>query len=282
MKLSPHLCPRPGSANFKAIAARLKARKTGGPAAGAPDAAAASEDAYAARAAEHVAMLREMATVGMTLLQAVNRQTAGIAAQPQAEAPAADAQEPAPVTLGELGLAYSRITRAMRLTAVLELRLMGEARQRAAAPAAAAEYDGGFSELSAEQVANVRNRLFLLMTRKRAVMEVVRETLLDSVEDEAVVADCCQEISEQLIDHEKSAVLNHPISFTIARICQDLGITPDWDDWADTDWAREEILDAVPGSPYVPDGALPQRPPPWEREAPPPGPFSAEPDERSG
>ncbi|MEA2757117.1 MAG: hypothetical protein QOJ54_3406, partial [Aliidongia sp.] len=37
----------------------------------------------------------------------------------------------------------------------------------------------------------------------------------------------------------------------IARICRDLGVTPDWARWVDADWARDEMATKPPGSPYA-------------------------------
>jgi hypothetical protein len=42
-----------------------------------------------------------------------------------------------------------------------------------------------------------------------------------------------------------------PISETVARLCQALNPDPDWDDFAQEDWAREEARAGVAGSPYV-------------------------------
>jgi hypothetical protein len=37
----------------------------------------------------------------------------------------------------------------------------------------------------------------------------------------------------------------------IALICQDLGLTPDWDRWETRRWAPKEAEDSPPGSPYA-------------------------------
>jgi hypothetical protein len=44
---------------------------------------------------------------------------------------------------------------------------------------------------------------------------------------------------------------NLPIGVLVARICRELGVTPDWALWADTDWAKAEAQDQTPGSPFA-------------------------------
>jgi hypothetical protein len=38
----------------------------------------------------------------------------------------------------------------------------------------------------------------------------------------------------------------------LARVCADIGVTPDWDLWKNTAWAAAEWRGAVEGSPYAP------------------------------
>ena len=38
---------------------------------------------------------------------------------------------------------------------------------------------------------------------------------------------------------------------TVARMCRDLGLKPDWSQWAQEDWALAEARDRAPGSPYA-------------------------------
>jgi hypothetical protein len=41
-----------------------------------------------------------------------------------------------------------------------------------------------------------------------------------------------------------------PIGASVARLCAELGLTPDWSLWEDEDWAIEEAETDAPGSPY--------------------------------
>ena len=51
-------------------------------------------------------------------------------------------------------------------------------------------------------------------------------------------------------DDEFNALYGRPVSEMIGLICQDLGLEPDWDTWAEQDWARAEAKARTPGSPY--------------------------------
>jgi hypothetical protein len=47
----------------------------------------------------------------------------------------------------------------------------------------------------------------------------------------------------------------------MARLCDDLGLDPDWDQWAEETWAIEETRARAEGSPYA-DWPLPGDPEP--------------------
>jgi hypothetical protein len=44
---------------------------------------------------------------------------------------------------------------------------------------------------------------------------------------------------------------DRPLGATVALICRDLGLKPDWSQWAGEDWALAEARDRAPGSPYA-------------------------------
>lgn len=46
-------------------------------------------------------------------------------------------------------------------------------------------------------------------------------------------------------------VLDRPLGEAAARMCRQLGIAPDWNRWAEEDWAIAEARDQPPGSPYA-------------------------------
>jgi len=44
---------------------------------------------------------------------------------------------------------------------------------------------------------------------------------------------------------------DRPVSETVTRLCQALNLEPDWDEFAQEDWAKDEAKAGVAGSPYV-------------------------------
>jgi hypothetical protein len=59
-------------------------------------------------------------------------------------------------------------------------------------------------------------------------------------------------LSERLKDFDDYADLgNRSIGEIIARICRDLGLKPDWWRWVDAAWAKQEMAEKPPGSPYA-------------------------------
>jgi len=47
------------------------------------------------------------------------------------------------------------------------------------------------------------------------------------------------------------AYLDRPFGEVVALICKGIGMTPDWDAWANEPWAQEEVRTQPPGSPYA-------------------------------
>jgi len=47
---------------------------------------------------------------------------------------------------------------------------------------------------------------------------------------------------------------DRPLGATVALICRDLSLKPDWSQWAGEDWALAEARDRAPGSPYASPG----------------------------
>ncbi len=72
---------------------------------------------------------------------------------------------------------------------------------------------------------------------------------------------------ERLEDPDDEAdFARRPIGELVARICQDLGVTPDWSLWEAEDWALGEAEAKLPGSPYARPGAVRRMlTPPWEK-----------------
>ncbi|MDB5464527.1 MAG: hypothetical protein JWP23_2916 [Phenylobacterium sp.] len=173
-----------------------------------------------ARAERHLRMLQELAEIGMDLARSVQRQAHGQAATDHGAA--------------DLGLVFSRIARAVRQTVALEAKL-AEDRQKTQAERAPLTV--------ADRWRSAR--------RKRQVKEIVAEAIGSEV-GEFDVERLFDDLDERLADGDEEAdFAERPIGELVARICRDLGVTPDWSLWHDDDWAIEEAAAKAPGSPYA-------------------------------
>jgi hypothetical protein len=173
--------------------------------------------------ARQLAMLQELAEIGMQMARAV-RDEALVRAELDEAAPA----PPSPFGGGDLGLVYSRIARAVRQTLALETRV--------------AE---GIEKGKIEQA---RSRVAAIRTALDERQHAVRDYVADAIEAEAAergtpekdVERLLDDLDERLEDGDyDDALADAPIGDLVARICADLGVTPDWSLWDDQAWAIE-------------------------------------------
>jgi hypothetical protein len=171
------------------------------------------------RAAERFAMLRELADIGMEMARALQSEV-----RARAEAVEVEPAE-APQSVAELGLAFSRVSRAVRQTLALEARLEDDrlARQRAAEAAEDAQSQSN-SELS-ERAARVRAKLMQLLHPDRE-----RDHQWDD--------DWFEDLSDGPdVERGEGFVSDRPAADVVAGVCGDLGLEPDLSLWADEDGA---------------------------------------------
>ncbi len=179
------------------------------------------------RTERHLRLLQELAEIGMDIARAV-----------RAEAVAEDdSQEPTPSRFGrgDLGLVYSRIARAVRQTLALEAHVADD-----------------IGKARAEQE---RRRLDAAQVAFRHRQEDVRDFVARAVEADAIERRAPDEDVERLLDdlderledgRYDDALADAPIAELVARICDDLGVTPDWRIWDDQDWAIEYLRENTP------------------------------------
>jgi hypothetical protein len=176
-----------------------------------------------ARTARQLAMLQELAEIGMQMARAV-RDEALVRTELDEEAPAS----PSRFGGGDLGLVYSRIARAVRQTLALETRL-------------ADGIETARFEQQRTHVAAVRSAF----TERQ---HEVRDHVAEAIEAEAAergtperdVERLLDDLDERLDDGDyDDALADGPIGDLVARICADLGVTPDWSLWEDQAWAIE-------------------------------------------
>jgi hypothetical protein len=191
-------------------------------------------DPAVARTERHLRMLAELGEIGMDLAREVRRQ----ALDRTGEAPPA----------ADLALTFSRIARAVRQTVALEAKLAEGPSERA--------------RLSvADRWRSAR--------RKRQVKEIVA-AVIDDEAGEYDVDGLHEQLQERLDDGDEEAdFADRPIGELVARICRDLGVTPDWSLFEDEDWAIEEAGARPPGSPFADSPDEPQPDPPRPSHDPP-------------
>ncbi len=185
-----------------------------------------------ARTARHLAMLQELAEIGMQMARAVRDEAL-------ARAEAVDEDAPGPPSRfgnGDLGLIYSRIARAVRQTLALETRV-------------AEGIEKARFERQRAHVASVRAAF---QDRQNEIRDYVAE----AIEAEAAERKSSDREVERLLDDlderledgvYDDALADAPIGDLVARICDDLGVIPDWALWDDHAWAIEHLRSRDPG-----------------------------------
>jgi hypothetical protein len=180
----------------------------------------------------HLGILTELTDLCMGLARVT---------QAKAVAQAVAPEEPAKAGKADPVLAFTRVARAVRQTIALEAQLAedhrtrGEKTETARKQRAAAARD----EHRANQLDKVERVVEATLDAKAGKDWRERERLED-------------EFRERLKDFDDYAHCGkRPIGEIIARICRDLGVTPDWARWVDAAWAGDEMATKPPGSPYA-------------------------------
>jgi len=150
---------------------------------------------------------------------------------------------------GDFGAIIAKIARAVRVTIMLENKLMKERRlrlsgledlyetRRKAAEAAGAEARQRDRQIRVNIVDNIVRDFIRLEQPDRESREPKFEALDELWEDE---------------EYESYDTWDGwSIGETIADFCKELGVKPDWDRWKDEDWAIQEAEENTPGSPYA-------------------------------
>jgi hypothetical protein len=221
----------------------------------------AAEDPARALIERQLGVLGRLAEAGLNIALAIERQVTGAGS---AEADAA------PAVQGDVALAYSRVSRAVRLTIGLQARLLKDLQaldQAAVLRTTRAQAEAG------------RARQALEAERKARVQRIVERLILEEAEDrswdEAEVESLAQEAYERL-EHDDiyGDIAALPVSEIVARVCRDLGLEPDWARHAEEAWTQGQTgaeapargqplilrwLDAEPVAAATPDPPAPER-----------------------
>ncbi len=199
-------------------------------------------DPRVARAEERLAILRELAELGMALARELTRRALETpdnlaASDPDAQTRAVSAPPTAPRR--DPADSFARLSRAVRLTLALEaaveeqlsvLRVGGMDR---AAPSPVADDDDDdnhnhyYRALPRDYPSAHRNMI------RDAVYEVVNGEITDLPAAEEIL----DALYERLAEGERyDALVHRPLRAAVQAICDDLGLHPSWKSWAGDDW----------------------------------------------
>jgi len=168
--------------------------------------------------------LDRLAGAGMELVEALVAQAKGTGPK---------------VVEGDLGLAYSRVSRAVRLAVLLHHQLS----QGAVDPVTTAEE-------AARQAAAEHKKAHIA----RAVRIIERVAMDHCRIKPSKAGDYAYTARERLEDDDIHAlVASRPIGELVALLCRELGLEPNWDALEQEAWAQAEIASGAAGSPFLED-----------------------------
>ena len=178
--------------------------------------------------------LGRLADMGMAMAAAIQRR----------------ATEQEPASDGDLHRAaidFARVSRAVRMTFALQSRLIAEFKDARRPARDAASGDGPIDEGWGRPDIVDNDEV-----RKRQLRGIVQELAEAASLEREAVERLVREAGERLEDDRfYSDLTERPMGETVALICKDLGVEPDWDLLSDIYWARSEIERPPPGSPYA-------------------------------
>jgi hypothetical protein len=179
-----------------------------------------------------LALLGALAESGLEIAVALERQAVG------------KAGDSAPVTSGDISLAFARVSRAVRQTVALQARLIAD-RQAFEAGAVSTRVQAAKDR----ELRGIWAKPKQIERAKRMLWRIAAEDTPDDLETAELIAN---EAAEQLKDEDLYGdILTRPFSEIIAEICLDLGLSPNWADLIEEPWAQQEIESGHIGAPLL-------------------------------
>ena len=176
--------------------------------------------------------LGRLADMGMAMAEAIHRRATAEDVGPDAD-------------LNHAAMDFARVSRAVRMTFALQSRLVSEFKG-ASGPHGAEDHNGPIEVLWRNDIVD-RDEV-----KKRQLRGIVETLAEGAALDREGVERLVREAGERLEDDDAYHDLTRrPLGESVALICKDLGLQPDWNLLADIYWAREEIAHSPPGSPYA-------------------------------
>ena len=176
-------------------------------------------------------VLGQLAEGGLEIARAIERQATG-----------AGSDDAAPHTVdAHVPMAYARVARAVRMTILLQSKLITDL-QALEAKTAEAAYTA--------KCRRALDRPHILREQKARIGRIVGRIAWADGREHAEIERLARHAAEML-DHDDhfGDILTRPVSELIALICQDLGLEPDWPQLAEEAWAMAEIAGGKVGGP---------------------------------
>jgi hypothetical protein len=203
------------------------------------------------------AVLDELGRMALNIARVVEGEVMAVAAQSREpegvdSVPAAERK----AILNGLGLTFTHVSRAIRLTFLLQSKLTQQL-----------ERLEGMEQGSAQEVARKKalaRKAFEFTRKARIQLVVERVAQGEHPGDGEIVDRFVDEACERMRDDDGfGKLLAGPVSEAIDYLCRQLGLSPDWHKLTQTAWAQEEIRSGKVGSPLA-AATRPSAPPPDE------------------
>jgi hypothetical protein len=210
-------------------------------------------DPRQARAEERLDMLRELAELGMTLARELTRR-AVYTPEPlvDPDPPAAAAAAAAAAARGDTGAdfaarphreprhdpaeSFARVSRAVRLTLALEARAEADLAALLAGTVSAPAADGP-SSVAPDAPKPVKYEdppLDHGSPHRNQIRDRVFEAINAEITDIYPAQEALSALYERLAESDRyDAFIHRPVKESVAAICEDLGLHPDWSRWTD-------------------------------------------------
>ncbi len=178
-------------------------------------------------------ILGQLAEGGLEIARALERQATG-----------GGSGDAAPQTVDtHIPMAYARVARAVRMTILLQSRLITDL-QALESKAADAAYSA--------KCRRALDRPPLVREQKARLERIVRRIAWADGQGTDEVDRLGQDAAELLdCDDHYGDILTRPVSEIIELICKDLGLEPDWPQLAEEAWAKTEIDSGKVGAPLA-------------------------------
>ena len=197
--------------------------------------------------------------VGLVLLEVVEALTLKAARMvtEQAEDEGLDLKVVAAVS--DLAQAYGKISRSIRQNALLEDRLETGLRDRVCGledvrrARALKRAEAEAAQAVADQKAEFQRVHGPRLAREALVVEAMEQVTFSLHREDLEAAGTLDREVAELLEEGAGyeAYGDRPVSETVKRLCKALELDPDWEDFDQEDWAKEEARAGVAGSPFV-------------------------------